>query len=536
MPRKGWAVELDGVVISGSDDPGDGCLVAPPEGLGNPPIRTEDVTFPQRDGVRHFADWYEPRIITLQATVCPGNDSCGGNCPGAREHVRNILKAWGRRCDDVELIVWTDCSDSLECSSESPGESPGDGALRTWELGGVPGTNVTVGNSGLSLVNPDGGTIVYNPDGDGIVFTSDADGSYTIARGAVDIPDVQVAYLGEFMIPTAPAAELTFGVIRQSSGDIPSVRIMVTPAQEVQLRQAEAAGGAILGTLGTIQMGVRYQLTLVMNSGAGTITGRLYTENGNQLGEVSAGPGTNLGDSTLSGFEIGIISQNPATTVNWYEVAMESGRTTEIPPAGQIQVQDRSLVGPYGILGRPRLATVEWLRGRSGCARITLRFDARDHRMFILDCEGGTGEICVTAEPNVETMGRTYPRCYTGDGMCFDCMTGRESGDALAPVMGVECASSVLCFYGQLTNPILRNVTTGQTVGISGIIPSGTDPICIDTDTGIATQAGVSRTHLITGNPRMTLVPGENILRLTSTEATDNGRVDICYRPFAVSA
>jgi hypothetical protein len=133
-------------------------------------------------------------------------------------------------------------------------------------------------------------------------------------------------------------------------------------------------------------------------------------------------------------------------------------------------------------------------------------------------------------------MGRTYPRCYTGDGMCYDCMTGRESGDALAVVVGDECASPVLCFYGQLTNPIVHNLTTGDSVGIRGIVPSGTDPICIDTDTGIATQAGVSRTHLITGNPRMSLVPGENILRLISTEATDNGHVDITYRPFAVSA
>lgn len=318
-PRKGWAVELDGVVITGSDDPGDGCLIAPPEGLGNPTIRTEDVTFPQRDGVRHFADWYEPRIITVQASVC-GGDTCGATCPGAREHVRNILKAWGRRCDDVELIVWTDCSDTVDC-----------------------------------------------PDGD------------------------------------------------ESPGDVP----------------------------------------------------------------------------------------------------------------------DRSLVGPYGIVGRPRLATVEWLRGKSKCARLTLRFDARDHRMFILDCEGGPGTVCIRAEPNIEVMGRPYPRCYP---MCYSCETSIDSGDAIADVVGDECASPTICFNGQLTNPILENQTTGETVGYFGVIGATDLPVCIDTETGTATQGAASRTHLITGNPQMRLVPGENILRLTSTEATDNGNVEVCFRPFTVSA
>lgn len=325
MVRKGWAVELDGVVISGSDEPGDGCLIEPPEGLGNPPIRTEDVTFPQRDGVRHFADWWEPRIITLQASVC-GGDGCGRTCPGAREHVRNILRAWRRRCDDVELKIWTDCSDSLPCPDESPG-SPG------------------------------------------------------------------------------------------SPGDL---------------------------------------------------------------------------------------------------------------------VQDRSLVGPYGVLGRPRLATVQWLRGRSGCARLQLRFDARDHRMFILDCDGGTGEMCVTAEPSIETMGRNYPRCYHGDGMCFDCVTGTDSGNAIADVIGVECASPTICFYGRLTNPVLRNLTTGQEVGITGVVEG--DPVCIDTETGTATQGAASRTHLITGDARLRLVPGVNELRLVSNGTSDDGHVEVCFRPFAVSA
>lgn len=528
MVRRGWAVELDGIVISGSDDPGDGCLVAPPEGLGNPPIRNEDVTFPQRDGVRHFADWYEPRIITLEATVCPGGDGCGRSCPGAREHVRNILRAWGRRCDDVELKIWTDCSDSIDCPDESPG-NPND----NWTLNGTAGQNVTTANSGLTLVNPAGGTITYLQGG-GARFTSTPGGSFTIGRGLATDPDTQMSFLGVFSLPAAPASVLAFGSIKHAAGDVPAVRMRVTPNREFTLSDSQ---GITIGTgpIGTLQAGIIYQLTLVMDSTAGTVTARLYSATGSLLGEQSSTT-ANMTTNNLTGFDIGIVSSNPATSVDWHELEMLGGSTTEITPSGvQPMGPDRSLVGPYGIIGRPRLATVEWLRGRSGCARLQLRFDARDHRMFILDCEGGSGEVCVVAEPNIETTGRSYPRCYTGAGMCFDCDTGRESGDAIANVIGTECSAPTICFNGLLTNPILTNETTGDSIGLFGEVRAGEPPVCIDTETGTATQAGVSRTHLITGNPRFRLVPGTNVLRLTSTGTTDGGNAQICFRPFVVS-
>lgn len=528
MVRKGWAVELDGVVISGSDDPGDGCLIEPPEGLGNPPIRTEDVTFPQRDGVRHYADWYEPRIVTLQATVC-GGDGCGKACPGAREHVRNILRAWRRRCDDVELKVWTDCSDSVPCEDESPGDTN-----EVWPLDGAPGQAVTTGNSNLDLVNPGGGTITYLAGG-GARFTSTPAGSFTIGRGLTETSDTVMSFLGVFSIPAAPSSDLAFWNLRRTGSEVPAVRIRVNPSREVTL--SDTANATIgTGPIGIAAPGAIYQLTMVVDSATGSITARLYTSNGSFLGGQSSTT-ANLSGLPLTGFDIGIISSNPATSVDMHHVEIAVGSTTEITPTGvNAPGPDRSLVGPYGIVGRPRLAVVQWLRGRSGCARLTLRFDARDHRMFVLDCDGGTGEVCVEAHPNVETRGRTYPRCYHGLGMCFDCDTGRESGDALAEVQGVECASPQICFNGQLNNPILRNLTTGDQVGLMVQIRADDPPICIDTETGTATQGGAGRTSLITGNPRMRLVPGVNILRLISTESTDDGFAEICFRPFTVSA
>lgn len=150
MTFNGWAALLNGVLLSGSCDDSqetfnelcpseiplddeDGqlatfidALVAPPEGLGVPPLRTEDLTFVQRDGVKHYNDWYEPRVITLQASVCPDDcPSCGGvGTTGltARQKVALITEAWSRQCCDVELVLFTDCNGTLDPSTQYPEE------------------------------------------------------------------------------------------------------------------------------------------------------------------------------------------------------------------------------------------------------------------------------------------------------------------------------------------------------------------------------------------------------------------------------
>lgn len=95
-----------------------GCLTVPPDGMGVPALRTEDVTFTHRDGVRMYSDWYENRIITLTVIVC--NDGCPG-CPTGRAKVRDILNAWSRRCGETELRIFTDCHDPSLAEPEVTG-------------------------------------------------------------------------------------------------------------------------------------------------------------------------------------------------------------------------------------------------------------------------------------------------------------------------------------------------------------------------------------------------------------------------------
>lgn len=120
MWKDGRGTELlfpqeDGISLEGGDEiipflPTEplGCLLAPPDGMGVPPVRIGDVAFAQRDGVIQFGDYYEPRQITLEAIL--KNDDCPG-CPQVRQRVSRLTEEWSRNCDGATLVLFTDCHD-----------------------------------------------------------------------------------------------------------------------------------------------------------------------------------------------------------------------------------------------------------------------------------------------------------------------------------------------------------------------------------------------------------------------------------------
>lgn len=324
----GWYVALNGFGIDGgSDYPPTGvdtvaCLDVPPDGLGVPGLRIEDVTFPQRDGVEHFSDWYNARIVTLPSvTVCA--DDCA-NCRTARQKARDLMLAWSRHCDDTELVIFTDCHDPSE---------------------------------------------------------------------------------------------------------------------------------AITGT-------------------------------------------------------------------------------------------DRALIGPYGVVGRPRVAQLSWMRSDAGCAKGLLRFDATDHRLYVLDPSGepGSGEICTTLGPESDVSCRTYPRCY--DEVCSPgvtgftystAVTGAFTGPEIVDNFGTLCAQPSIVLTGPLPSPTIENITTGASVTYTAVIPSG-GTVTIDTDTGTAIdQDGNQVTYLLEGDPRLMLDVGLNTLRLTVAGTGTGGSAEVCFRPAVLS-
>lgn len=128
----GWGVLFDGVYLSGSAGPqyqncssgipgagactpipgtehADGCLTSAPDGLGIPPLRTNDMTLLGQDGVEMIDDYYQGRILTFSVTVSP--DHCG-DCPSAREKVQRIVNAFSRKKFNSELVIFPNCPPS----------------------------------------------------------------------------------------------------------------------------------------------------------------------------------------------------------------------------------------------------------------------------------------------------------------------------------------------------------------------------------------------------------------------------------------
>lgn len=123
MTFGGWAVSLNGVALvhgcGNSQAAWDAldcfpmtvldAMDAPPEGLDLPDLRTEDVTYYQRDGAKHFSDWYEQRLITVTGTLGPITDEdCADPCLAIRTILFELVQAWKRQ-SDTELVIYPPC-------------------------------------------------------------------------------------------------------------------------------------------------------------------------------------------------------------------------------------------------------------------------------------------------------------------------------------------------------------------------------------------------------------------------------------------
>lgn len=62
--------------------------------------------------------------------------------------------------------------------------------------------------------------------------------------------------------------------------------------------------------------------------------------------------------------------------------------------------EEREITGPFGVVGRPRVAELTWRAGTSRAGIGTFRFDSVDHRLYVLDADGtpGSGGVCEPVE------------------------------------------------------------------------------------------------------------------------------------------
>lgn len=96
---------------------------------------------------------------------------------------------------------------------------------------------------------------------------------------------------------------------------------------------------------------------------------------------------------------------------------------------------------------------------------------------------------------------------------------GGTGGITTVTVDGVDSAEPIWTVTGPATNPTLTNITTGQTIEWTGIVPSG-QTLIVNMDEMTASLEGANVFQFITGT-WITLQAGNNRISYSATGATD---------------
>lgn len=191
------------------------------------------------------------------------------------------------------------------------------------------------------------------------------------------------------------------------------------------------------------------------------------------------------------------------------------------------------LEGPYGIVGRPRIqpSSFRWLDRSEQICDFTLRFDAIDQNIYILDSCGTPGyQRCVEVPPGATFGIVCEPLCSPL------CATEQASGSVdptIIVVGGTEVTFPTLTLWPNLTRPIIENMTTLDYITYNGVVTG--NPVIINTEDMTATQDGESVTDLLGGSLKFPLSPGEFQLRLLTQSTDDTGHMTACVRDTLVS-
>lgn len=84
-------------------------------------------------------------------------------------------------------------------------------------------------------------------------------------------------------------------------------------------------------------------------------------------------------------------------------------------------------------------------------------------------------------------------------------------------------------FYGELTNPVLTNVTTGKSISLAVSLATEANYYVIDTyERTVLDESGVNKRDKMTGD-FLTLLTGNNDFQLLTDDASETGYVKIAY-------
>lgn len=570
-----WGVRLGNAYISGGSSDttpsqwesgkclGDvtvvGCMTNPPQGLGIPGLRTEDIVFAQRDGTTHFNDWYESRIITIdKVMVCATNCQQQSDCCSAREKLQKLLLEWRRSCCDIELVIYTDCNGLYTEGTPILGQQlirrnlvrnpsfeedtqfwsiPQDSFCRTYDR----------------CYTEDGGTTwCYNNAIDGaFTATRETVGGWagdSYYRLTCDITPSMPGIGFTYAPPATFSPEVVAGISYTASAYMRSSAPQEVVSQILWFDLIGTLLGVTTGTVANLDGWTRVSVSGTAPEGAVYAHPQYATT---EINEWVVG-GTLDIDAAL--FEVG------SEIREYFDGDTDDETPTGVPNIGEkviinrwtgnenlsISIQssqtyeenlDRSLYGPVGIVGRPRVAEVNWVGQGSSCAEVLLRFDAADQKMYLLDECGTPGyQQCRTVTPGLIQTCRSYNLCYAGSGRCYtDTNTSSPVLPVTVPVRGTERVFPLIVLYPGLSYPTIENMESGEYITFNGEVLN--EAIQIDTENGVAkgVSTGSSYTHLLGGSIFLSITPGDNQFRMFSNSSADTGNAAICWRDTIVS-
>lgn len=512
MSDGAWVVKLEDIGLEGGgtlpSGAGEivGCLTAPPDGLGLPPLRIEDESFPQRDGVQHYADWYEPRIITLSdVTVSPDN-GCS-SCPSAREKMAALLEAWSRKCDDTELVIFTDCH----------GTEPPTG-----------GTGAITGPFGVRG-RPRVANHIWLP----------GRSKSAIATLRFDAVDHRLYLLNSIGTPGSGTQCHTL-TLQLAGAAYSAVVVGDSPADYWRLNEPVHPGPTGADNTGT--------------PGTNNMISAEDTLNTFGLDPLAPGLGTS---ARLNNGSASSISSTSRTVEMWYQNAPG-------PEVDANFIWSRST--PFSFVQQivsPATSRIEWnsTQHQIGATLADIIFDENPHHVVVtapnpdlrlyVDRElvltlGGAGTTAIPTGSFFLSPTLEYNHRYSDVALYSAAITQTQVEEhydaAVTPtteeviVDGNVCVPVTVTLEGPLTNP---RVASGETyVGYSGTIASG-DTVVIDTENGTAVllnSLGYSFDAVdhITGDPYFTLNPGSNEVLFSAYSGSGSG--EICWRPAVMSA
>lgn len=497
MSFNGWAVNLDGVMFTTCHTQAEwdeldcapasvfDVLTDTPDGLSPPDRRNEDVTYFQRDGVKHFSDWYLPRFITLVGTFGPINtDECvDGDCSTIREQVLEAAAAWERKCCDTEIVVYTDC----------------------YSPDFTDGTNVY----------PDG---TFDVDADGWTGVDGAAVARVTTPVHTGAGSLRITWGNDPVPYDDPTTTGQTGLGATLSGLTPGDVYLVS----AWLYAATGEPMPVLGAKDSVDEGIVYSDPVTADDTWHYITVD-YTvpDSGELIPFVVNGEATTSGDLA-------------------YVDDVEAMQYTNV---------NRTLNGPFGIVGRPDKFNYKQRYRNDQIYDFVALFRAVDQRIYVLDECGTPGYTqCVNIDPGSQLLSICFEdgtgdytgeqvMCFSGAGFCFTNSVESGSVDPTEiSVGGTQKVYPTITLYPGLSTPTVENITTGDYVQYDGEI---TDlPITINTEEGTAFDSeGNSMTHLLRGSLFLSMDPGNYEFRLLATgeDVEDAGYAQVCWRDTVVA-